>query len=292
MTAAQKQRVKANLLQFMENHPRMAQVSFVRRFARVLAVRPFQVALAALVLMIVVGGSVSYAASDALPGSLLYPIKIYVNEEIHAALISSPTAKTEYAIRRAELRLQEGEQLQSQNQLTEGNQTQVQTQFQAQARAAEQGIAKIQEQGNGDRADQLSQSFVQTLKIHQKVLSDEGKKNRHSDAAGLENSINQSLESMAKVQASGKANNSGKDKKSRGSEDQKGKNNNNNAKIENGPDIKANIDINTNINVNTNSNSNSSVEVNEKNDSHRDVNIVPSNQAAPSNTEIRVQDGF
>lgn len=65
----------------------------------------------ALGLIFTVGvGSVS-AAESALPGDILYPIKVGVNEEVREALARTPESRARIAIERAERRIQELKQL-------------------------------------------------------------------------------------------------------------------------------------------------------------------------------------
>lgn len=61
----------------------------------------------AAVLIVVVSGGTAAAAEGALPGDILYPIKIHVNEEMRATLATSPKAKADWALSRAERRLEE-----------------------------------------------------------------------------------------------------------------------------------------------------------------------------------------
>lgn len=75
-----------------------------------LSLRAYGAALAALVLL-VSGTGVSQAASRALPGDFLYPVKVRVNEPVARALAPSASAKAEADIRHAEERLREVEVL-------------------------------------------------------------------------------------------------------------------------------------------------------------------------------------
>ena len=58
----------------------------------------------ALLLVFVLGGGTAYAAQGALPGGLLYPVKVYVNESVAEALATSPEAKLSFHASRAEER--------------------------------------------------------------------------------------------------------------------------------------------------------------------------------------------
>jgi hypothetical protein len=75
-----------------------------------LHIRAFAVSTLAILLMVSMGG-VSYAAEGALPGDLLYPVKVKVNEPIEVALAPSPVAKAQVAVQHAEERIRETEVL-------------------------------------------------------------------------------------------------------------------------------------------------------------------------------------
>jgi len=79
--------------------------------------RPMPVIAAVLVFL--VGGGAVAAAEGALPGDVLYPIKISVNEEVRGVLALSSEAKASWNISRAERRLQEATFLSADGRLTE-----------------------------------------------------------------------------------------------------------------------------------------------------------------------------
>lgn len=64
-----------------------------------------------LILVCGVGVGTSYAAEGAVPGEPLYPVKIHVNESVHAALAISDEAKVDWSIRQVNRRLDEAETL-------------------------------------------------------------------------------------------------------------------------------------------------------------------------------------
>jgi hypothetical protein len=61
--------------------------------------------------------SMSFAAQSSLPGDLLYPLKIHVNERLVAASKIDPLDRADYEIRLANLRLEELQALKSENKL-------------------------------------------------------------------------------------------------------------------------------------------------------------------------------
>lgn len=106
LTPSERTLMRTNLLLHMENTTRASTPStwFVY------LMRPMP--LTALALIVTVSlTSVSYAARGALPGELLYGVKVSVNEKIERALASSPEAKAYVYVRQAEERLKETEVL-------------------------------------------------------------------------------------------------------------------------------------------------------------------------------------
>lgn len=106
--------MKREFLSYTENYSR-SPLSFTDRLSAWLSgfrTMPAPVtALAALALVVLTGGGMSYAAEQALPGDLLYPVKVSVNEEVRRVFHHSEDARVAYDIRRANSRLSEVEQL-------------------------------------------------------------------------------------------------------------------------------------------------------------------------------------
>lgn len=65
----------------------------------------------ALLLLLLVGGGTGVVAEKALPGDVLYPVKIHVNENIESALALTARGDAEVAIKQAARRLEEVEKL-------------------------------------------------------------------------------------------------------------------------------------------------------------------------------------
>ena len=78
-----------------------------------------RMALAGLVLFVFAGTSTVSAAQGALPGDLLYPVKVSVNEKVEVALAPTPAAKAEVQVRLAERRVDEARELSVRGRLDE-----------------------------------------------------------------------------------------------------------------------------------------------------------------------------
>lgn len=75
----------------------------------------------ALILILVSGGTLTFASTSALPGDFLYPIKVNVNEKIQETLTTSTEKKLVFQEKKIEKRLVEIKTLKSTGQLTAKN---------------------------------------------------------------------------------------------------------------------------------------------------------------------------
>lgn len=121
LTAEEKRAGRERLLEFMavrndETARHSEKLPFLGAILTFLTPRPMPV-FAALLVIFLSGGGVSYAANASLPGELLYPVKISVNEEVRSLLTFSEEAKLAFEIQRAEQRLEEAEELERSGEL-------------------------------------------------------------------------------------------------------------------------------------------------------------------------------
>ena len=52
-----------------------------------------------IILGLLTGGSVSFAAENTIPGDALFPVKVYINESVRGAVAVSSQAKAEWELR-------------------------------------------------------------------------------------------------------------------------------------------------------------------------------------------------
>ncbi len=107
-----------NLLAFMQNNPvrikrgeEPGQSLRDKVLSYLLPLHSMPAFALALLLLIGAGGGISYAAESALPGDVLYPVKVSINEEVRANLQGSAHAKAQWEGERAQRRLREAEKL-------------------------------------------------------------------------------------------------------------------------------------------------------------------------------------
>lgn len=117
---------KQRVWEFMENNPPVEPTRWYHRiFSLRLITSPVPYA-ATLLVFVMVGGGISYAAQDAMPGDALYPVKVSINEELQGYLYhNTPQQNAMFEARRASQRLAEGTALTNSGQLDANELTQI-----------------------------------------------------------------------------------------------------------------------------------------------------------------------
>ncbi len=90
-----------------------------------------------LLIALLLGGSVSYAAEGALPGDTLYAVKTEINENIRHALALSPEAEARLEAQLARERLVEAEALKERGELDDDTRVFLKTEYEAHLSAYE-----------------------------------------------------------------------------------------------------------------------------------------------------------
>ncbi|HEY0964421.1 MAG TPA: DUF5667 domain-containing protein [Candidatus Paceibacterota bacterium] len=96
----------------------------------------------AVLAMLLVGGGTTFAAQNAVPGDLLYPVKIGVNENVRAALAFDANAKAQLEADLFEERVEEAAKLQAEGRLTGETAAKVAANLKTQAKVTADAIAK------------------------------------------------------------------------------------------------------------------------------------------------------
>lgn len=142
-------------------------------FFRILSLSVSKSMIVALIiaLSLALGGGVSLAAEQALPGDALYTVKIRVNEEVREALSLSAQDKADWETRRAERRLEEAEQLAVEGRLDEEVRGHIEEQFREHAEKVRERVKKFQEDKDLDSAVEVSARLEVSLRAHEYILS-------------------------------------------------------------------------------------------------------------------------
>lgn len=203
LASARKVEIRENLITYMRAHAAMA-VKPARAFSWGRLLAPAGMAL----LLIVAGGGTSAFAEYALPGDLLYPVKLHVNEKIAAALTFSDTDSANLETVLAAKRLEEADTLALQGKLTPTAKSEVEDSFKDHASKAQAKIAELSAKGDASAAADVSSRFESSLQAHAHILakieakdSAEGKDNGEGsdNVRPLKTAVGSVLNRVAKV---------------------------------------------------------------------------------------------
>ena len=191
LTVAEKRELEARVVSFMEYHPRREKVAAEKAQAY-LASQPYsilsfnnkylQAALGAFAVFVFI--VVPTVAERAIPGDVLYPINVRVNEEVRSTLTFSPTQKIEWETERLERRISEVRLLESKGALTEETEAEAVKAVQAHAAAAQNGINK-RRTTDAEEASLAEVAFESALDVQTFVLDSDGSENQEAGLAGV-----------------------------------------------------------------------------------------------------------
>jgi len=128
---------------------------------------------AALVLVLVSGTGVSYAAETALPGDILSSVKTAINEPVRVAIATSAEAKAEVQIELAERRIEEATTLAADGRLDEETEDELAAAFEVHAAAVAESFIEADEI-DATTSVELASRFENRLAAHEMVLAEVG----------------------------------------------------------------------------------------------------------------------
>ena len=168
LSVEQRDRMRRTLHAYMGMKPlRTPASTSVPSFGWFFTMRPIA---AVLVLgLFVSSAGISYAAENALPGDLLYPIKTQVNEPVQGALAISSAAKTAWAMDVAGTRVEEAATLAAEGRLSPVTQQELQINFEQHAQQATVAITEAAS-SSPEAGSEAAVRFEAQLSEYQAVL--------------------------------------------------------------------------------------------------------------------------
>jgi len=149
---------------------------FVSNRFKFLIFQPAPVLLAVF-LIFISGSAVAMGAEGALPGDILYAVKVYVNEPVVGSIKFSSQAKAEWQMAKTQRRLEEAEQLTVKGKLTH----EVALNLKNQIIASADGVEKEAVNNTAEMAGVIRTNLEATLSAHHKVLDTLADKEVDSD---------------------------------------------------------------------------------------------------------------
>lgn len=165
LKANEKRELRARVLSYMEYHPLPEPLGGVRK--RPQTVKQYFAfiegwharAFAGFVTLLIIAG-VPAVAERAVPGDVLYPVKVRVNEEVLAQLSMGSYEKMEWEARRVERRIAEARLLAKEGKLTDEVEAQITETVKEHTASAEKELALLRE-SDADEA-QVAQIVLET----------------------------------------------------------------------------------------------------------------------------------
>lgn len=174
--------------------------TFVSVWSHYFSQKKFVPALSLAILLMATGG-VSLAAEDSLPGQLLYPVKISVNEAVRGFTALTPEAKARFALEITDRRLKEVALLSSKGMLNAETSAVIQGQLVKQAGQIKNQVASLVSTKNIRAAQEISVNFESSLRAHELILEKISTK-QDQDEADNEDIVNSDSTGLANASSS------------------------------------------------------------------------------------------
>ncbi len=130
----------------------------------------YGMAVISLVLIFIMSGGSALAAEAALPGDLLYSVKINLNERLRGSLAINTEAKVAWEIEKTERRLNEIEQLASQSRLRGNVVVEAEQHYEGQMNKVQQSITSLEKNGDKKKVRELKKEFVEIKQDHEIII--------------------------------------------------------------------------------------------------------------------------
>ncbi len=174
LSADQKSAGRKQLLQYLQDHPAPSNVklhsqskaSFWSRW------KLLSLATSSLVIILVAGIGVSYAAEGSLPGDLLYPVKKQLTEPLRAKLATSPEAKSRWTAEVVKRRLDEAVSLAAERRLSPEMEVTISKEVSEKTDQLQLQLDSLKHNGRADTASDISSRAQAVLDSRKKLFHD------------------------------------------------------------------------------------------------------------------------
>ena len=174
--------------------------------------RSFAYVFGSLLIFIMIGGTLAYAAEGSVPGDLLYPIKMNITEPIRDILAITPLARAKWEAEKAIRRLDEAKKLVLKNNLTSEYRDEIEKNFNKNIIAFHDNIQSLA--STTIKAEDIKSSFEKSINEHSDILEkinpyENSGEQKNTGIINIEHKINineqgQSTSSASSSQKNGK----------------------------------------------------------------------------------------
>ena len=206
-----KREIRSRLVLFMGSAPVRGEADIRHLHQRSLITwfklnKPMSIFAAIVLAVLLGGGGTSLAAQAALPGDVLYPVKVNINEEVRGVFALSAEAKAEWQAERTRFRIEEAEKLAAEGKLSEEVKARIVANFEAQAERMKARIEYLQDKQNV-RAAEVAARAESALEAHIRLLDNVGANGeiKQKLQAEIEAVKKLRMDSESKLEAEGEA---------------------------------------------------------------------------------------
>ncbi len=176
LSSEEKERGRSALRAFIATNPvregvfsRLISQKRQRSIVERLFIHPMPIAL---IIALILGGGVTFAAEQSLPGEALYPVKINVNEQVRSLLAVSDDAEARLQANLAERRLEEAEKLAVDGRLNDDVLAKIESNFDGHAARVATRIEAMKNTPNDNaNAVAVGSRFEASLRAHEEILN-------------------------------------------------------------------------------------------------------------------------
>lgn len=164
-------------LEFMEKNPVHRQIPergfahFLDRFYAMTR-RPLAATATLMGVFVVTASGISYAAESSVPGDVLYPFKVGVNEQVQGFFHFDSKSKAQWEIDRIQRRLEEAETLKGKGKLDIKTKHELKEELKINTKIVEEHIKDLRAEGEEDAAAEIESSFDTLFTIHEDAALD------------------------------------------------------------------------------------------------------------------------
>ncbi|MEK7644455.1 MAG: DUF5667 domain-containing protein [Patescibacteria group bacterium] len=176
LTLSEKSEMKTKLNLFVRENPIIqptAETADRMDFFRLFQTRrrlAFAGAMIAVALTIMSG--TAYAAEESLPGDILYPIKINVNEKIRTAITLNSESRVAWEVKKTERRLEEMEKIAARGNFDQKEQEKLEVNLSAQANLTRRRIESLEKTENEGKIERFSADLEKSLKKSRRLIEE------------------------------------------------------------------------------------------------------------------------
>lgn len=123
------------------------------------------------VIILFSGGTTSILAQNSLPGDLLYPIKINVNEKVESLVTLSAKSDAEVSLKQAERRLKEAETLSSLGKLNPKTNEQIKNNFSNEVNSLNKHLNDLEKEGDKKTASEIRDELENEISDHRDIFN-------------------------------------------------------------------------------------------------------------------------